>query len=305
MFTSSVQENEIRNWIEVSHAVSKAYFEFIRDGKDSHRFAFNERNIEIVFFKSDDNSGTELWCPETEHGYKYLYKDEKNMLTNVTFNVFALAWDALNSEYYTIDESDSKKEFASIRKIISDFKIRAYDTWYTSNISGCWCGNQYQVCTIELGGRQINAGFEANGIDETKTNVYLRCLDTKRTVFHIIEDTEDIDKIASDIQYLSLEPEIIRIDSSDYSEESVQIKEVICPAISGSTYARYMGFDADERIIEQHGRQIKVQFKSLDDCIAVSLDCITNGKSDCCTVKKFDGNPDELVEKIQELAWMD
>lgn len=308
---------ELSKWLDISQGFYEAYTRFRIEGQEVHWLKFNERNIEVGFFYDDENSdwiNVKLYCPdvEVEFNERFLlnenaYSNEKRITKEIIAKIYRLAWSSFYPEVFKVTTGDSEKAYKQIEKILIEKDCLCHDAYWAMEADDV-------ECIIKLYGRKILVHLQVNDCDESCTDFWLECLDTDRSLLQVVGyGNGTMEDIIQRIQYLALEPECFKIITTDYEWEYELIRAIVDNAIHVCPYACSSGKSMEERTIELHGRQIKMQFrikdkvqampKERDYYISVHLDCITTGRSISCAVEAFDENPQELIWKIQEIAW--
>lgn len=292
-------------WAESCHAFVDAYVRFRTEGIEAHWFKLNGRNIEIAFL---DCSGytdiaVKLYCLELCIETTISFGKSLSQTDEIIDTIFWLAFDA-EELYHYIKSDNSEEAYMQIRYLLERLDRKCYD----ANMECCLLAQNALETTIKIYGREINVHVTDNDY-EYGSDFWLSCINTGRNLSacghwegYSLADT------AERIMYLALEPECFKIDATNYEWEYELIRAIVAYAIE---VCPQLG--TQERIIELHGRQIKIRFiekrrettkfKERSYYVNASLNCITTGKSCSCDVEAFDKNPEELIHKIQELAW--
>lgn len=292
-------------WAESCHAFVDAYVRFRTEGIEAHWFKLNGRNIEIAFL---DCSGytdiaVKLYCLELCIETTISFGKSLSQTDEIIDTIFWLAFDA-EELYHYIKSDNSEEAYMQIRYLLERLDRKCYD----ANMECCLLAQNALETTIKIYGREINVHVTDNDY-EYGSDFWLSCINTGRNLSacghwegYSLADT------AERIMYLALEPECFKIDATNYEWEYELIRAIVAYAIE---VCPQLG--TQERIIELHGRQIKIRFiekrrettkfKERSYYVNASLNCITTGKRCSCDVEAFDKNPEELIWKIQELAW--
>lgn len=294
----------VKVWIEIGYAFFDAYVRFCTEGTESHRFIINNRNIEITFFDRDGVPYIKQYCTEV---MRTLITDFNRSVSNTEEIIDNIHWLAfVADDAYSISTVDSEKAHKQIKEILEE-KIQQCIVNYHETLLEP--GSETE-CVIELNNRKILVSSRCCGYSEPdeRIGVWLNCTTTGRSLFgsYSYEET-DLEDIIQKIQYLALEPECSKIVATDSEQEYEMIRTIVVDAIDIASHIK------QKRIIELHDRQIEIQFtarkrettnfKERSYYINASLTCITTGKSCSCDVEAFDKNPEELIWKIQKLAW--
>lgn len=298
---------ELSKWLEISQGFYEAYTRFRLEGTEVHWMSFNfcDKCIEVVFSYLDssyDQIDVMVYCPDVEKKFyepffldENEYRNEKRITQEIIAIIYRLAWGSLEPEVFKITTVDSNKALQQIRTILIEKEYQCTDG---SIESACLFGESSVKCIIELYGRKILLDVSEDQADWFI--ISLDCKDMGRQWLQVDKDTGTFQEIVEKVLYLALEPEVFQISTNDSEWEYELIRTnvmALCPMGKG---------DVEERILVLHGRQIKIQFQPTDDGeIAAHLECTTTDRSTSCTVDPYDKNPQELIWKIQELAWED
>lgn len=292
----------VKAWIEIGHAFFDAYVRFCTEGTESHRFKINNRNIEITFFDRDGVPYIKQYCPEVMRTLITDFNRSTSNTEEIIDNIHWLAFVA--DDAYIISTVDSEKAHKQIRTILEEKIRQCIDKF-------CELDNTAQ-CIIVLNNRKILVSSCCGGCWDRNEwiEVWLDCITTGRSLFGFYEYEEThLEDIIQKIQYLALEPECFKIVTTDSEQEYETIRTIVANAID--ICIRSCSDIKQERIIELHNRQIKIQIKKQEwsiqnwNSLDVFLDCVTTGRSSSCVVECLEKNTEEVIQKIQELAWED
>lgn len=287
------------------HAFFDAYVQFCTEGTEAHWVKLNYRNIAIVFLGCSEYAEipVNLYCPELHIDTTISFDKSPSKTDEIIDTIRWIAFDA--EELYQYITSDSYEEaYMQIRDILERLDRKCFD----AHMGDCLLAINSIETNIKIYGREINVHVTDNDY-EYDSDFWLSCLNTGRNLSACGHwEGYSINDIVERIMYLALEPECFKINATNYEWEYELIRAIVAYAIE---VCPQLG--KQERIIELHGRQIKIQFierkrdttkfKGRSYYVNAFLDCITTGKSCYCDVEAFDMDPEKLIWKIQELAW--
>ena len=305
----SIEEwDKLGKWLDISQKFYEAYTRFRIEGTSVHSFKINDRSIEINFSCDINSIVVNLYCPDSDISFceDFLLEEDaccnENYITNLIIaEIYGLVWKPFSPEVFRIETDRCKNTFKQLEDILIEKANQSIDAFWER---ACLLGYYSSECVIELYGRQIHVLSQVDDVDDSLIVFRFRCMDTNRSLQKSFDYTESLDSVIQKILYLALEPECFKISTSDYYWEYELIKRIVVPAINICPYACESGKEMEERSIELHSRQIRIQLQyKRTSSIDVFLDCITTGRSKYYVVKKYDVDPKELIFSIQELAW--
>ena len=305
----SIEEwDRLGKWLDISQKFYEAYNRFRIEGTSVHSFKINDRSIEINFSYDINSIVVNIYCPDSDIRFCESFLPEEdaycseNYVTNLIIaEIYGLAWKPFSPEVFRIETDRFKNTFKLVEDILIEKANQSIDAFWER---ACLLGYYSSECIIELYGRQIYVLSQVNDADESYINYWFTCIDTNRSLQDTVLYGFSMDSVIQKILYLALEPECFKISTSDYYWEYELIKRIVVPAINICPYASESGKEMEERSVELHSRQIRMQLKyGRTTSIEVFLDCITTGRSKYCLVREYDEDPKELIRDIQELAW--
>ncbi|WP_295069697.1 hypothetical protein [Ruminococcus sp.] len=302
---------ELSKWLDISQKFYEAYTRFRIEGTSVHWFSINNRKIEIGFSYADSESNwinvkiycldSNIWFCEEFFLDDEAWLNENNITKLIIAEIYGLAWKPFPQKVFRIETDKSVNTYKQIENILIEKSRQSIDAYLER---ACLLGYDSSECIIELYGRQIYVLSQVNDADESYINYWFTCIDTNRGLQDTVLYGFSIDSVIQKILYLALEPECFKINTSDYYWEYELIKRIVVPAINICPYSCESGKEMEERSVELHSRQIRMQLKyGRTTFIEVFLDCITTGRSKYCLVREYDEDPKELIRDIQELAW--
>lgn len=306
-------------WIEVYQKFFEAYANFRAEGTAKHWIEHNDRKIELAFFDCGDFIQVEMYCPNIIRSLCGKYDGLAQNTEELIRMILWLTLDVEELDVYNIKASDSEEEYKELRDIL----VERYRKCYEDTNKEDWKDAGEESFIIELHGRRIHVYFYPCAIWDLYeyVNILLYCLDTGINCSTGIEQEKDNpEKLIRMIQDMSLEPEIIEFNITDSIREHDLIRKALIGRQTENGIDRvrhpfsnpHLIWNGDvfvDRYLILHNRNIKVQYEVKEGYVDIIISCLTTGKS-CSLVlykhsnsKEIDDVCEEMVYKIQELAW--
>lgn len=308
---------ELSKWLDVSREFWEAYTLFRLEDEQDHLLLINNKRISLHFTSEDTEDGPYVTvvgnCSDVPNGSfdQFFYLCEEAACTEslttkrIIAQLYRIAWCSDELDEVEIEMDDTEKAYQTITEILTEMGAACFDAYFEP---ACLLGAGCARCVLKILDREILITATCNCYREECTDYWLVCLDTDRSLadFSVTEGWTPNDAIQK-IMYLATEPECVLIDTTDTDWEYDAIKSIVVPAIGGLSYGKWWGKEQEERAVELHNKQIRIQlqYDSEEDLINACVECTTTGNTRNCVVDRYTDDPDELIRLVQKLAGED
>ena len=309
-------------WVDVSQKFFEAYINFRLEGTTEHCIEHNGREIKLSFYDESDYVLVIIGCSKIFREMDARYDGSSRNTEEIIRKILWFALDAEELEVYTVKASNTEEENKELSDLLAEKYRRCYDR-YCCSLKEYWKPEGEESFIIELHDRQIHVWFYPEGRWEELGYICasLYCLDTDNGCLITFSQTGDgADYLIRLIQDLSLEPEIIELNITDFEKEHNLIREALVGKVTERGLHRervpfavpcyiWEGDKIQDKFLNLHNRSIRIQFIPKAFHIDIIISCLTTGKTNSLSLPK-DGKYEEINEiceemvyKIQELAW--